>query len=233
MVNSVDFKTRIGSEPAYFTTVANACSNGTSFTDTFNCAVTNPGDSNSNIGWSKSESGISGLNQGIRITSQPGSNVVTFQIPAMKFVDSDPSVGTSAPLYEYYKFTSGEVLFLGNGNTKSLHSNRNYEVGVVYMDEYLRSSTALVSPDNTIFTPASTSAQKNQIKVTIPITQKPPYWASKYKFVVKRAEGPYETIYSNFYYRDTTTNTVYFKLELGKIKSNKTAPLFNFVQYFR
>ena len=203
MVTSVDFKTRIGSEPAYFTTVANACTNGTSLTDIFNCAVTNPGDSNSAITWLKSESGISGLNQGIRITAQPGSNIVTFQIPAMKFVDSNASIGISAPLYEYYKFTSGEVLFLGNGNTKSLHSNRNYEVGVVYMDEYLRSSTALVSPDNTIFTPASTSNQKNQIKVTIPVTQKPPYWASKYKFVVKRAEGPYETIYSNFYYRDT------------------------------
>ena len=66
----------------------------------------------------------------------------------MKFIDGNAPA--AAPLYEYYKFTSGEVLFLGNGNTKSLHSNRNYEVGVVYMDEYLRSSTALVSPDNTI-----------------------------------------------------------------------------------
>jgi len=237
MVTSVDFKTRIGSEPAYFTTVANACTNGTSLTDVFNCAVTNPGDSDSNIQWSKIESGISGLNQGIRITSQPGSNVVTFQIPAMKFVDSNAPA--AAPLYEYYKFSSGEVLFLGNGNTKSLHSNRNYEVGVVYMDEYLRSSTALVSPDNTIFTPASTSNQKNQIKVTIPVTQKPPYWASKYKFVVKRAEGPYETIYSNFYYRDTTTNTVYFKLEgqnqtkvrtgeILRVKADTFGPLSNY-----
>ena len=239
MVTSVDFKTRIGSEPAYFTTVVNACTNGTSLTDIFNCAVTNPGDSNSAITWLKSESGISGLNQGIRITAQPGSNIVTFQIPAMKFVDSNASIGISAPLYEYYKFTSGEVLFLGNGNTKSLHSNRNYEVGVVYMDEYLRSSTALVSPDNTIFTPASTSNQKNQIKVTIPVTQKPPYWASKYKFVVKRAEGPYETIYSNFYYRDTTTNTVYFKLEgqnqtkvrtgeILRVKADTFGPLSNY-----
>ncbi len=211
MVQSVAFKTRIGSEPAYFTTVANACTNGTSFTDTFNCAVTNPGDSDGAITWTKNESGITGLNQGIYIDASTGSNIVTFQIPAMKFIDSNGSA--AAPLYEYYKFTSGQLLFLGNGNTKSLHSNRNYEVGVVYMDEYLRSSTALVSPDNTLFTPASTSDQKNQIKVTIPITQKPPSWASKYKFVVKRAEGPYETIYSNFYYRDTTTNTVYFKLE--------------------
>ena len=210
MVTSDDFKARIGSEPAYFNTVANSCS-GTSFTDTFNCAVTNKTDSDSNISWEKTESGITNLNEGIKITATPGTSSVTFTIPAMKFTDSITPAAN--PLYEYYKFTSTEILFLGNGNTKSLHSNRNYEVGMVYMDEYLRSSTALVSPDNTIFTPASTSDQTNQIKLTIPPGQKPPYWATKYKFVVKRAEGPYETIYSNFYYEDPTTNTVHFKLE--------------------
>ena len=109
MVQSVAFKTRIGSEPAYFTTVANACTNGTSFTDTFNCAVTNPGDSDGAITWTKNESGITGLNQGIYIDASTGSNIVTFQIPAMKFIDSNGSA--AAPLYEYYKFTSGEVLF--------------------------------------------------------------------------------------------------------------------------
>ena len=129
----------------------------------------------------------------------------------MKFNDSVDA--TVAPLYEYFKFTTGSVSFLGNGNTQSLHSNRNYSVGIVYMDEYLRSTTALVSTVNTIFTPASTSNQKNQIKVTIPTTQKPPSWATKYKFVVKRAEGPYETIYSNFYYEEITTNSIFFRLE--------------------
>jgi len=210
MVTSTEFKTRIGSEPAYFNPVASACS-GTSLTDAFNCAVTNKTDSDSNITWTKNESGITNLNEGIQISAAPGLDTVVFIIPAMKFLDTQGSA--AAPLYEYYKFTTAEVLFLGNGNTKSLHSNRNYEVGIVYMDEYLRSSTALVSPDNTIFTPASTSDKTNKIIATIPITQKPPYWASKYKFVVKRAEGPYETIYSNFYYEDTTTNTVHFKLE--------------------
>ena len=104
-------------------------------------------------------------------------------------------------------------MFLRNTTIQSLHSNRNYEVGIVYMDEYARSTTALVSPDNTVFVPASNSTIQNKIKVTIPVTQKPPTWATKYKFVVKRAEGPYETIYSNFYYSNTSDNSVYFKLE--------------------
>ena len=213
MASSDAFKASIGSSIEYFQTVANACTEGTSFTDTFNCAIENPVDSDADITWGKTASGITGLDQGVLITTAPGSDIVSFQIPAMKFLDTLATGGTVAPLYGYYKFTQAFAIFLGNGNTKSLHSNRNYEVGVVYMDEYLRSTTALVSPDNTVFIPASDSENKNQIKTTIPITQRPPSWATRYKFVVKRAEGPYETIFSNFYYSDTTTNTVYFKLE--------------------
>ena len=211
MVNSIAFKSRIGTTIDYFQDVADACTLGTTLTDSFNCSITNPTDTNGNITWVKFASGLTTLDEGFLISASPSSNIVGFQIPAMKFNDSVDA--TVAPLYEYFKFTLGSVSFLGNGNTKSLHSNRNYSVGIVYMDEYLRSTTALVSTVNTIFTPASTSNQKNQIKVTIPTTQKPPSWATKYKFVVKRAEGPYETIYSNFYYEEITTNSIFFRLE--------------------
>ena len=224
MVTSTAFKTRIGSEIAYFVSpLSDACSLGTSLTDAFNCAVINPSDSDPAIIWTKLSSGITGLEQGIKIGTTTTSTTVTFQLPAMKFTDT--SGAAAAPLYEYYKISNAEVTYVSDGNTKSLHSNRNYEVGIVYMDEYLRSSTALVSPDNTIFTPASFSNKKSQIKVTIPITQKPPYWATSYKYVIKRAEGPYETIYSNFYYQDTSTNTVYFKLEGQNTAKVKTGDI--------
>ena len=211
MATSDAFKASIGSLQQYFKSVVDACSLGTSFTDTFNCSVVNPVDSDADITWEKTASGITGLDQGFLITSSTTSDIVTFQMPAMKFIDSLATA--AAPLYGYFKFTQAIGIFLGNGNTQSLHSNRNYELGIVYMDEYLRSTTALVSPDNTVFVTASDSINKNQIKTTIPVLQHPPAWATKYKFVLKRAEGPYETIYSNFYYQDTTTNTVYFKLE--------------------
>ena len=212
MASSDAFQASIGTLAQYFQTVAN-CATGTSYTDTFNCSITNPADSDNNVTWQKNASGITGLDQGFLITTSPGSDNVTIQIPAMKFIDIEAGGGTAAALYEYYNFTQKDVLFLRNTTIQSLHSNRNYEVGIVYMDEYARSTTALVSPDNTVFVPASNSTIQNKIKVTIPVTQKPPSWASKYKFVVKRAEGPYETIYSNFYYSNTSDNSVYFKLE--------------------
>ena len=50
----------------------------------------------------------------------------------------------------------------------SLHSNRGYEVGIIYMDDYNRASTALVSTNNTVNLPCSASNTKNEIIVTIP-----------------------------------------------------------------
>ena len=70
------------------------------------------------------------------------------------------------------------------------------------MDEFLRSSTALVSPSNTVQIPCENSVDKNQIKVTIPPQQVAPSWATSYKFVLKPAEDTYDTIYSNIYFKD-------------------------------
>ena len=80
---------------------------------------------------------------------------------------------------------------------KSLHSNRGYDVGIVYMDEFNRASTALVSENNTVHVPCSNCDKRNWIKVTIPISQRAPYWAKRYKFVIKADRENYETIYAS------------------------------------
>jgi len=194
-----------------FQTVGN-CAAGTTFTDTFNCSVQNPAEDNADITWQKDEAGITGLNQGILITTL--ADTISLQLPAMRFSDVE-GPPFAAPLFAYYSMVNASAQFIQNASIQSLHSNRNYEVGIVYMDEYLRSTTALVSQgiDPTVFVPASNAVFQNSIKVTIPPLQNPPQWATKYKFVVKKAEGPYETIYSNFYYSDSTDNSIYFKLE--------------------
>lgn len=209
LANSNSFKERITTG---FNSVAN-CAEGTTLTDTFNCTVENPSDSSDGIIWQKDEPGITALNQGILITSS--GDTITLQIPAMRFSDVEGTPPSPPNLFAYYKMVSADAQFLVNKSITSLHSNRNFEIGIVYMDEYLRSTTALVSQgiDPTVFVPASNSRLQNKIKITIPPTQIPPFWATKYKFVVKRAEGPYETIYSNFYYSDDLDNSVYFKLE--------------------
>jgi hypothetical protein len=74
------------------------------------------------------------------------------------------------------------------------------------MDEFNRSTITLVSPNNSVHIPCSFSSKKNYIRATIPATQKPPSWATRYKFVLKSDREDYETIYSEFYYTDPLTN---------------------------
>jgi len=202
MVNSAAFAERIGTVlNTNFQPLATSA-DGTSLTDLFNTTTIVP----VNCVFTKNNSSIdSQTQQGFRITSAVGSNVFSLQVLAMKYVSG------TAQVYEYFKFSRGQGTFTSSQDTSSLHSNRDYETGVVYMDEYGRASTVLVSEFNTTFVPPSASVDQNRIKINI--ENYPPEWATKYKFVLKPSEGGYETIYSNFYYQSLSTRVIYFKLE--------------------
>ena len=128
-------------------------------------------------------------------------NTFSLQAPCIQYFQADSS-GTGIYSYaiRYYSFSNfgSSATFLKDADAGSLHSNRDYEVGVVYMDEYGRSSTVLTSNNCTVYFDPSTCVFKNQIQVTL--SNLPPYWAKKYKFVVKPSQGTYETIYSNLFY---------------------------------
>ena len=179
---------------------------GTTFTDSFNCSIPNQLGS-----LYKDASGISTAGQAIGILVTPSSTQIGFQFPAMKFVDNHTSPTNT--VYEYYHFNSVIASFQEVASPKSLHSNRDYEIGIVYMDEFGRSSTALVSKNNTEHVQCAYSAKQNSIQVTIPPTQIAPYWASRYKFVIKPSAEFYETVYSQIFFTDPNTNEVWFFLE--------------------
>ena len=61
------------------------------------------------------------------------------------------------------------------------------------MDDYARSSTALVSLDSSINVPASNSVLINKAQVNIRVSQKPPSWAKYYKFAIKPSKLNYDT----------------------------------------
>ena len=204
LATSPEFQNAVGTI-SNIQTVANAC-NGLTFTDVFNCAIPSP------LGTVlKKASGISAVAQPIGIVTTPASSSIGLQFPAMQFVNNLTT--PTQTLYEYYAVTSAEATFQEIANNQSLHSNRDYEIGIVYMDEYNRSSTALVSPNNTQHVPCSLSAYQNSLQVTIPPTQVPPYWATRYKFVIKSDAHDYETIYSSIFFQDPITNSAYFLLE--------------------
>mgnify|MGYP003633259447 FL=1 len=203
---SADFVAKIGTV-ANIQTVANSC-NGATFTDIFNCAI--PAQLDAFI---KNASGISLIDQPIAITSSPNSNIIGLQFPVMQFVDN--VITPTQTFYEYYTLTFDSIEYTKSSNNYSLHSNRGYEIGIVYMDEFNRSSTALVSPFNTVHISCGDSQFKNSIQVTIPggnVTpaQIAPFWAKRYKFVIKADRDSYNTIYTNVYFEEPDGNVVYF-----------------------
>ena len=149
MATSVEFQNAVGTV-TNIQPFADAC-DGNTFTDIFNCAVPDT------LGvYTKEDSGIANDGDPIAIITSPTSNLIGFQLPAVKYVDN--SGGGGADAYEYYSVNFIDASFTEIANPTSLHSNRGYEIGIVYMDEFNRSTTALVSEQNNIHVPCSASS---------------------------------------------------------------------------
>lgn len=204
LVNSTEFQGYVGTltniQPAY----PSPC-DGNTFTDSYNCLA------QESLGiYTLFESGIDAAQEPVQVTVSTDNSYISFQFPAFRYVDD--VVAPTASVYEYLLCNSAFGLIESSSNKKSLHSNRGYEIGIVYMDEFNRSTTALVSPTNTVHVPCENSHLQNKIRVNIPSTQVAPSWATRYKFVVKQDRDRYETIFSRFFVVDELNNNVYFLL---------------------
>jgi hypothetical protein len=202
MVSDSSFQDAIGTL-ANVQSMANACL-GTTLSDVFNCAMIQ----NLNT-YIKYTSGINTANLLASATSS--GNIISFQFPAVAYVDNVTTPTYTA--YEYMEISSAECFFQTISQNQSLHSNRDYEIGIVYMDDFNRSTTALVSQYNTEHVPCGNSDTKNEIFVTIPVSQIAPYWATRYKFVIKADRDNYDTIFSNTFFIDPETNNGYFLID--------------------
>ena len=187
---------------------------GSSLTDLFNNILAVPAEECVFVKFNSSITDAT-AQQGFALTAVvPGSDTLELQLIAMNYQNidvTDPAAPITTNIFEFFRFVSGEVTFTSDNDTTSLHSNRDYETGIVYMDEYARASTVLVSEYNTIYIEPANSVSVNSILVQL--SSIAPYWASKYKFVVKPSLGTYETIFTNFYYVRPSDNMIFFKLE--------------------
>ena len=217
MVTSAEFQNAIGTAfnvlPVYSPIVGDETScDGTTFTDQVNCLI----DENLPSGYgdlTKYESGVISIGDGCAILIDgPSSNNFSIVLPAMKYV-LDVNSPFDDYAFVYPKIETVEALYLRVATSRSLHSNRGYEIGIVYMDEFNRATTALVSPYNTEHVPCSYSVNQNSITVGIPTSQRAPAWAKRYKFVCKADAENYETIYSNIFFNEAGSSDVYFLLE--------------------
>lgn len=198
-INSSDFANAIGTiappaPNANFELIGNA-SAGFSLTDSFNGNTITP------VNYTKFNSSIdsSSNQQGIRITPPATSTDTTFSLQtiAIEYQFNNSATNYTISSFEYFTVTNAEANLTNVLEQGSLHSNRDYEVGLVYMDEYARASTVLVAQFNTLFIPPSGSDLINKIKVEL--FSQPPSWAKRWKYVVKPSATNYETIYANYF----------------------------------
>ena len=204
MVTSPEFQSQLGANGSgTYQSLAN-CADGSTFTDVFNCSLIAPS------GYTTVNSGITALSQGVFIDVDP---LLTDEFGvSILGVQYNRTANAQNQYFEYFNVSNVSYSLQLQSSNKSLHSNRDYEVGVVYMDEYKRATTALTSNQNAVFIPPVNSNDINKIQVTIPTNMTAPSWAKTYKFVLKQSKGAYETIYSNLYYYDPSTTSYWFRL---------------------
>jgi len=214
LATSTDFINRVGTasniKPVFDAVNPTSCS-GTTFTDNYNCTITPVLDSSTSPTWTKFASGRTAVGQPILIGSSVGSDNLELTMLAMRRVNNTTTPTLNA--YEYFSMSLVSATIASSPSALSLHSNRNYEVGIIYMDEFNRSTTALVSEFNSVNIPCGNAYLQNKIKVTIPPQQLAPSFATRYKFCLKPDRSGYETIYSNIYFFDQLTSNTFFLLE--------------------
>ena len=204
MVESPEFQAQLGSNlGGSFQPVGN-CSSGSTFTDIYNCSITPP------AGYTLINTGVTSGGQGVFLTSDINTPQ-QFQVQILAAQYNNTSSANNQ-YFEYFDVSNVTFTYQSESSNKSLHSNRDYEVGIVYMDKYKRASTTLTSSQNTVFVPSVDSYRINNIRTTIPINMTAPSWADTYKFVLKQSRGAYDTIYSNTYYYDPSTTSYWLRL---------------------
>ena len=206
LVNSIDFQEKMGTT-TNIQLVADA-SLGSTFTDIINNALLTQLD-----GYIKFQSGIAAANEPILVTSDSSSNLLNLSVITMGYTTDISAPVPNNTVYELFRLTQIDFSYSEISNGESLHSNRGYEIGIVYMDEFNRATTALASENNTLYIPCINSVNKNYIKVSMPPSQLAPEFAKTFKFVIKPDGEDYETIYSQIYFEESGTNYTYFKLE--------------------
>jgi len=83
---------------------------------------------------------------------------------------------------------------------ESLKSNRDYEIGIAYIDTQGRMTSVLTSDNNTIYFPNPNCILQNQIKVILPNVA--PAFATAYRFFIKQTRTDYDTITPSVFYND-------------------------------
>ena len=237
--NSVEFAEAVGTgtpgtSGSTITQISPTATYGGSLSDRFYSIIQPPTSPTYPVDYVFKTAGLWDPGTGAPIPAQEGYKMDSFatgvrlQQPSVQY-QYDNGSGTIVNVYEYFAFSVTNITIIGppaiaestdcnfiytsKSNSLSLHSNRNFEAGIMYMDDYGRATTVLVSPNNTVYFEPSNSIDIN--KIIAKVYNKPPYWATKYKFLLKPSLGAYNVIYSNKIFTDKVNSSISWVLLEG------------------
>ncbi len=95
-------------------------------------------------------------------------------------------------------------LITDNNPHPTFKSNRDYEIGIVYLDDYGRSTTVITPTlnTNTLYIPADRANYANGIRIEIDKDYAPPAFATYYRFVIKQNKQEYYNVFPLTYFSD-------------------------------
>jgi len=131
---------------------------------------------------------------------------------------------------------------------RTFRSDRDYEVGIAYLDDYGRMTTVLTTPtrgaltssgyDGTLYIPPANSVTANDIKFSI--SSLGPDWATYYRLFIKQKKGDYYCIFPMYFVQDGIYRWFQIsvadrdKFSIGDYlicKSNESGPSLSNTQY--
>lgn len=90
---------------------------------------------------------------------------------------------------------------------RSIKSNRNYEIGVVYVDKFNRQTPVLSNNSGSYFLDKS-FADKNTA-LSVKLNNLPPAWATRFKYFIKETSAEYYNMGADRYYQDDENGFTY------------------------
>ena len=101
---------------------------------------------------------------------------------------------------DFYLNTSVSFGLYSEDAFSSMHSNRDYNCDIIFLDDKGRKTTVISGGDTAIYIPADKSDLVNKLKITT--IGQPPSGAKYYKFAIKENKNEYDTIYGNVVYEE-------------------------------
>ncbi len=111
--------------------------------------------------------------------------------------------------YDIYNEPKFEISLRGRDSEykRSIKSDRNYEIGVVYVDKFNRQTPVLTNDSGSFYVNKEQAVSYNAFNIKL--TNNPPAWATHFKYFIKETSAEYYNLAADRFYFDDENGYVY------------------------